>query len=222
MTPQSSDRSAAIRTSDWLNRLAGALGDEYAERTPWSLTQDAAAIIRERQKECGLDWRRDGDVFIHASATVEEEAVLKGPIIIGRNCFVGAFAYLRGGVFLDDDCVIGPSCEVKSSFLLRGAKIAHLAFVGDSLLGEDVNIEAGVVIANHRNEQADKRILIGRPGGEIIDTGVEKFGALLGDGVKIGANAVIAPGAIIDPTTVISRGAVYDCHPDTDGASKGV
>lgn len=150
----------------------------------------------------------DGDVAWHHSATIEAEALIKGPAIIGPRCFVAAGSLLRGGTWLDADCIIGPGSELKSSFLFRGTKLAHFNFVGDSLVGEDVNLEAGSIVANYRNEMADKVIRIGT-----IDTGVTKFGALIGDHARIGANAVIAPGAIIERGALVRRLSLVDQHP---------
>ena len=146
---------------------------------------------------------------MHCSATVEPGAIVKRPAIIGARCFVAATSYLRGGVFLDEDCIIGPGAELKSSFMFKGSKLAHLNFVGDSILGSDVNIEAGAIIANFRNELDEKSIRITYKGA-VIDTGVDKFGALLGDHSRIGANAVIAPGAILMPGTRIPRLSLID------------
>jgi bifunctional N-acetylglucosamine-1-phosphate-uridyltransferase/glucosamine-1-phosphate-acetyltransferase GlmU-like protein len=116
---------------------------------------------------------------------------------------------LRGGVLLDEGAVVGPSVEVKTSLLLEGARIAHLSFVGDSILGSGVNIEAGAMIANHRNERADKAIHV-RIAGARHPTGVEKFGALVGDRSRIGANAVLAPGTILAPDSIVPRLALVD------------
>ncbi|WP_374449872.1 hypothetical protein [Stella sp.] len=155
---------------------------------------------------------RDG-VAVHREAIIEGGAIVKGPAIVGAGCFVAAGAYLRGGVYLDDGCTIGPGSEVKSSILFAGSRLAHLNFVGDSILGADVNCEAGAVIANFRNERADRRIRIRHAEG-VIDTGVERFGALIGDGVRIGANAVVAPGAILAPGAVVGRLALVDQSPE--------
>jgi bifunctional N-acetylglucosamine-1-phosphate-uridyltransferase/glucosamine-1-phosphate-acetyltransferase GlmU-like protein len=138
--------------------------------------------------------------------------VLKGSGIIGARCFVASGSYLRGGAYLAEDCIIGPNSELKSSVMFAGSKIAHLNFVGDSIVGSGVNIEAGAIIANYRNELADKRIRI-LSDGVIIDTGVDKFGALVGDHVRIGANSVIAPGAVILPETKIGRLQLIDQYP---------
>lgn len=182
---------------------------------PWEVTAQAPERIRRAFARLGDGWRRQGDIAVHRTATIETGAVLKGPLIIGAQAFVAAGAYLRGGVYLDRGCVIGPNAEVKTSFLFAGAKVAHLSFVGDSLLGADVNIEAGAVIANHRNERAEKAIRI-VVAGRIIDTGVEKFGTLAGDGVRIGANAVIAPGAVLLPGTCIGRLHLHDQSPEAE------
>lgn len=93
--------------------------------------------------------------------------------------------------------------------MLDGSKLAHFNFVGDSVIGERVNIEAGAIIANYRNELDGANIRI-RHGDAVIETGVNKFGALVGDGCKIGANAVIAPGALLRPDTRIPRLGLVD------------
>lgn len=97
--------------------------------------------------------------------------------------------------------------------MFHGSKIAHLSFVGDSLLGQNVNVEAGAVIANYRNEMDEKTIKLVVEG-KVINTGVEKFGAVIGDNARIGANAVIAPGAIVQRNYCLSRLGKIDQHPD--------
>ena len=134
--------------------------------------------------------------FVHPDAVIEPGAIIKPPMVIGAGCFIAAHAYLRGGVVLGDGVTIGPGAEVKSSLIGPGSVLAHFNFVGDSILGADVNLEAGAVIANHWNE---------RP-----DTGRVKFGALIGDGCRIGANAVLSPGTILPPGTIVPRLALVD------------
>ena len=180
---------------------------------PWRITEQAEAVISAAISSLGPDYRINGDIAVHRTATVEAGAIVKGPAIIGPNCFVAASAYLRGGVFLDADCIIGPGAELKTSFMFAGSKLAHFNFVGDSILGGEVNLEAGSIVANYRNELEDKAIRIRLDGG-VIETGVQKFGALLGDGVRIGANAVIAPGAVLAPGSRLARMALLDQHPD--------
>jgi bifunctional N-acetylglucosamine-1-phosphate-uridyltransferase/glucosamine-1-phosphate-acetyltransferase GlmU-like protein len=179
---------------------------------PWEITSRAKAIVtRAIGGLSGYDIA-DG-VAIHRKATVEKGAIVKGPAIIGPGAFVAATAYLRDGVFLDEACIVGPACELKSVFMLTGSKVAHLSFAGDSIIGAGANIEAGAMIANYRNERDDKRIRIVL-GGAVIDTGVDKFGALVGENARIGANAVIAPGALIAAGAIIPRLALVDQAPD--------
>lgn len=179
---------------------------------PWQVTSRATELIRALIGELGAGYSIDGDKAIHESATVEPGAIIKGSAILGPGSFVAASAYLRGGVLLGEGCIVGPACELKSVIMFRASKIAHLSFVGDSIIGTGVNIEAGAIVANYRNEMDDKRIRIAWRG-SIIDTGVEKFGALIGDDARIGANAVIAPGALIEPGFRLARLGKVDQHP---------
>ena len=181
---------------------------------PWSLTSDAPAIVAKLLAALDPDGfiRHDGSA-VHRSATVEPGAVVKAPAIIGPDCFVATGGYLRGGTWLDRGVIIGPGAELKSSFLFARAKLAHFNFVGDSILGTEVNLEAGSIIANYRNERAEKRIRV-RIDGRLTDTGIDKFGALVGDGARIGANAVLAPGTVITPRQVVPRLALVDQESD--------
>lgn len=140
---------------------------------------------------------------------VEQGAVLKSPLILGPRCFVAAGAYLRGGNWVESDCIFGPGAELKSSFVFPHSKLAHFNFVGDSILGEGVNLEAGSIICNYRNERADKQIYIRTEAG-LLGTAADKFGALVGDGTKVGANAVIAPGALLAAGTIVRRTDLLD------------
>ncbi len=126
-----------------------------------------------------------------------------------RHGFIAASDLLRDGVFLKEGCIIGPAVELKTTFMFRGSKAAHLNFIDDSLIGADINLEAGSIVANYRNELDDKLIRI-RLGDRVIETGVDKFGALIADGARIGANAVIAPGAVLSPGARVARLGLVD------------
>lgn len=203
--------SAEIDVTDFVGRWKTSPFARVRD-APWSITQVAEVHIRRALKGLGAGYRREGEIAVHETATVESGAVLKGPLIIGPRVFVAAGGYLRGGVFLDEDCIVGPSCELKTTFMFAGSKVAHFNFVGDSILGSGVNLEAGSIVANYRNELADKAIRIVRDGA-VIETGVTKFGVLAGDGVRIGANAVVAPGAILDPDAIVPRLGLADHYP---------
>ncbi len=176
---------------------------------PWELTQNSANIVSALLEKLGDDYVRSDGVAVHRRCTIEDGAVLKGPAILGPDCFVAAGAYVRGGCWLEGSNVLGPGCELKSSYLFSGTKLAHFNFVGDSIVGHAVNLEAGSIIANYRNETGGSGIRI-RHGADMIVTNATKFGAILGDRTKVGANAVIAPGAILVADSIVKRLALID------------
>lgn len=180
------------------------------EKHPWEFVQMISEIVKKRLLEIpGNDYLLKDDIAIHKTVIIEQGVIIKGPAIISANCFVGAHAYLRGGVWLDEKVSVGPGCEVKATAIFSGSALAHFNFVGDSIVGSGVNMEAGSVVANHYNERADKRIYV-RDGHQIIDTGATKFGALIGDHTRIGANAVLSPGTILPPNSIVKRLELID------------
>jgi NDP-sugar pyrophosphorylase family protein len=192
-----------IKLNDYLQRL-NLLFNGFNDAEPWALTQAANTILREKINALGNEYTLSKDVAVHKTASVDPHAILIGPIVVSPNCFIGAHAFLRGGVFLDENVSIGPGCEVKSSFIFSGSALAHFNFVGDSVVGSHVNFEAGAIAANHFNERIDKSIFAYADGIRYA-TGVEKFGALIGDHSKIGANAVLSPGTILPRKTIVRR-----------------
>jgi bifunctional N-acetylglucosamine-1-phosphate-uridyltransferase/glucosamine-1-phosphate-acetyltransferase GlmU-like protein len=199
-----------IEVSLYIPELADSALAPWAGREPWALTMNAEAIVTALLGDLSsTDFAIREAVAIHRSAAVEQGAVVKQPAIIGPSCFVAAGAYVRGGVWLERDVILGPGSELKSSFVFGGSKLAHLNFVGDSLVGADVNFEAGSIVANYRNERANKEIHV-RRGSALVPTGVQKFGALVGSHARIGANAVLAPGTLIGPEQVVRRMTLVD------------
>lgn len=137
-------------------------------------------------------------ISIGKGTVVEPGAYIEGPCVIGSNCQVRHAAYLRGGVLTGDQCVIGHATEVKHSILLNGAQAPHFNYVGDSILGNRVNIGAGVICANFR---LDKKDVFVEVDGKRFSTGRRKLGAVLGDGSQIGCNSVINPGVLLKKKT---------------------
>lgn len=180
--------------------------------SPWHLLQKLPVLLRNVQNQLEGDYSMQGEAMIHASARIEQGVTLKGPMIIGPKCFIGAHAYLRGGVYLDEKVSIGPGCEIKSSILFTEAAAAHFNFIGDSIVGREVNFEAGSITANHYNERTDKRIFV-KLADQSLDTGVIKFGALIGDGSRIGANAVLSPGTLLQPASTVGRLELVEQNP---------
>lgn len=125
---------------------------------------------------------------------VEPGAYIQGPCIIGKNCQIRHGAYIRGDVIAGDRVVIGHTTEVKNAIFLHHAHAAHFAYVGDSILGNNVNLGAGVKCANFR---LDQRKINVRFNGQKHITGMRKIGAIIGDGSQIGCNSVTNPGSLL-------------------------
>ncbi|MGA3283196.1 MAG: UDP-N-acetylglucosamine diphosphorylase [Verrucomicrobiota bacterium] len=139
-------------------------------------------------------------VFIGEGTVVEDGAMIKGPAIIGKNCQIRHNAYIRENVIIGDGCVVGNSSELKNSLLFNHAVAPHYNYVGDSILGHQAHLGAGVKISNYKLFPGNIEVEID---GQPFDTGLRKFGALLGDGAEIGCNAVLNPGSIVGRGAVI-------------------
>ncbi len=158
-----------------------------------------ANLRRElRHRELGHSFVGE-EVFIGEGTVVEEGAMIKGPAIIGRNCQIRHNAYLRDWVIVGDNCVIGNACEFKNALLFNDCQVPHFSYVGDSILGHKAHLGAGVKISNVKLVAGP---VVVEHEGQRYDTGLRKFGALLGDRTDIGCNAVLNPG------TIIGRGSV--------------
>ena len=177
---------------------------DFGNLQPWEITKNLSEIIRKQIEKLDNDFVVTEGIAIHKTAVIEQNVILKAPVIVSENCFIGANAYLRNGVYLVKTVSVGPGCEVKTSIIFNETKIAHFNFIGDSIVGSNCNFEAGSIAANYFNERTNKTIsqLIDS---EVIKINTEKFGSLIGDNCKIGANAVLSPGTILLPGTVVKR-----------------
>ena len=187
-------------TSNYIARFQ----DYFDDDLPWLIIQNLESIIFEKIKLLSNDFEINNGIAIHKTAVVEKNAILKAPLIIEENCFVAANACLRNGVFLSKNVKIGMGVEIKSSIILNNSAVAHFNFIGDSIIGENVNFEAGSITANHFNERENKEIFV-KIDDNVINTKVVKFGSLVGDYSKIGANAVLSPGTILKKNSVVKR-----------------
>lgn len=142
-----------------------------------------------------------GNYYVGEGTKIYPGAVIEGPVYIGKNVSIMPGAYVRPGTITGDKCVIGFNSEVKNSVIQDGAKIASLAFVGDSILGKSARIGSGVITANRRFDQQNIRLR--QENGEKLDTGTDFFGCILGDYARIGANSVTSPGTLIGSYTWI-------------------
>ncbi len=152
------------------------------------------------------------NIFVAEGAVIEDHVSIHGPAIIGADCEVRQGAYLRGNCILAPGAVLGHAGEMKNSILLNGAKAPHFAYVGDSILGNDTNLGAGTKLSNltvsSTKDASGKRPTIELViNGERIDTGLAKFGAIIGDRSQTGCNAVTNPGTLIGQDTLIYANA---------------
>jgi NDP-sugar pyrophosphorylase family protein len=138
-------------------------------------------------------------IFIGPGCSIEPGAVIVGPVILDEGVQIRTGAYVRQHVVLAAGSLVGAHSEVKGSVLLPGAKAPHQAYVGDSILGRDVNLGAGTICSNVKNVG---REISFSAGGQTYHTGLRKFGAVLGDGCKTGCNTVLNPGVLMGPGSV--------------------
>ena len=194
-----------MRIDDYVNSFHSRFPFLDLSILPWQVTSQLPSILERLAASLSeSDYRNSGGVLIHNSATIETGAILKPPAVISEGCFIASTAYIRGGVFLDRGVIVGPGCELKTAVIMAGSTLAHFNYVGDSIAGSDVNMEAGAVVANHYNERSDKEVRVYIRGQE-IPTGVDKFGAVIGDHCRLGANSVLSPGTVLEPNAVIDR-----------------
>ena len=142
-----------------------------------------------------------GEVYIEDGAKIEPGTFIAGPTLIFRGAEVRFGAYIRGDAIVAEGAVVGHDTEVKHSILLPGAKAAHFAYVGDSILGRDVNLGAGTKCANVKLDMGKRTVKISL-GGEVHDSGLRKMGAIFGDGASVGCNTVTNPGTLIGRQTL--------------------
>ena len=143
----------------------------------------------------------DDEIELRAGVVVEPGAVIKGPTIIGERTEVRQGAYLRGSCLIGRECVVGHVTEVKNTAMLDGAKAGHFAYLGDSILGREVNLGAGTKLANLKIVPGPIKI---ECKGEVIKVDRRKFGAILGDGVETGCNTVTSPGTVMAPKGLVA------------------
>lgn len=146
----------------------------------------------------------EGAVFVSKGAIVKSGAYIEGPVFIGADCRIGPNCYIRGATHIGAGCHVGAGTEVKNSILFAHSNAPHLNYVGDSVLGSQVNLGAGTKIANLRLDEGEVSVVIA---GKRVGTGLRKFGAVIADGVKTGINASINAGTVIGPGAFVGPGA---------------
>lgn len=171
--------------------------DEGKEFEFWKLLEEAEKVCSDintqilGQKEDAV--KVDGNVFLSEGAVIKAGSRIEGNVFIGKNSVIGPNAYLRKNVVIGENCHIANS-EIKNSIILSNSNLPHYSYVGDSVIGENVNLGAGTKIANLRFDDANINVRIA---GEKIDSGRRKLGALINSNTKIGINCSVNCGIII-------------------------
>ncbi len=174
---------------------------ELLEANEWKL----ADLEPSLRGDVSDDAEIEGPVVVEEGATVRSGVVVEGPALIRSGATVGPNAYVRGATLVGEDAKIGHGVEVKNSVLMAGATVGHLSYVGDSLLGRDVNFGAGTTVANLRHDDDPVEMTVS---GDRVSTGRRKFGVVLGDGVRTGINTSLNAGVRLSPGATTAPGEV--------------
>lgn len=191
-----------IHINDFIENFSNFYSNE--KLLPWEIIDTLEDILKNKFNNLADNYIVSEDVAIHKTAVVEQNVIFKGKVIIGENSFIGANAYLRGPIYIGKNVKIGPGSEIKQSIIFNDTAVAHFNYIGNSIIGNRINFEAGSICANHYNERKDKEISV-LFNSEIIQTNTQKFGALVGDDSRIGANAVLSPGTILIKESIVKR-----------------
>ncbi len=140
-------------------------------------------------------------IFVAEGAIIEANAVVQGPAWIGRGTVVRSGAYVRENVIVGENCVLGNSSEFKNCLLFNRCEVPHFNYVGDSILGFRAHLGAGVICSNVRLDRASVKVPDGAGG--VLDTGLRKFGAIVGDRTEIGCQTVLSPGSVLGRDCIV-------------------
>ena len=163
---------------------------------PWEvLPKIKDFIIELGQTLSSEEYNKIGEnIWIAKSATIAPTAYINGPTIIGKNAEIRHCAFIRGNAIVGEGCVVGNSTELKNVILFNNVQVPHYNYVGDSILGYRSHMGAGSITSNVKS---DKKLVVVKDGTEKIETGLKKFGAMLGDNVEVGCGSVLNPGTVI-------------------------
>lgn len=184
---------------------------------PWEALPKIKSTLIELSKSLPDDFKRiDEFIWVGKGTTIDKNVLIKGPAIIGYDCEIRNSAYIRENVIIGNNVVVGNSSEIeiKNSILFNKVQVPHFNYVGDSILGYKAHLGAGVILSNLKSDGTMVRV---KMDSNYIETGLRKFGALIGDYVEIGSNSVLNPGTIIGKESIIYpltsvRGFIAERH----------
>lgn len=163
---------------------------------PWEVLSEIKDFILKLGKTLDPEEYEylEGDIWIAKSAKIAPTASINGPAIIGKDTEVRHCAFIRGNAIVGEGCVVGNSTELKNVVLFNCVQVPHYNYVGDAVLGYKSHMGAGSICSNVKS---DKQLVVVKDGEEKIETGLKKFGAMLGDHVEVGCGSVLNPGTVI-------------------------
>lgn len=169
---------------------------------PWEVLPKIEEFIKELGNTLSSEEyeKRGEDIWIAKTATIAPTAYIKGPAIIGKNAEIRHCAFIRGKAIVGEGAVVGNSTELKNVILFNKVQVPHYNYVGDSILGYKAHMGAGSITSNVKS---DKKLVVVKNKDEKIETGLKKFGAMLGDCVEVGCGSVLNPGTVIGKNTNI-------------------
>jgi NDP-sugar pyrophosphorylase family protein len=178
---------------------------------PWAWLKAipvALASLPEAGARSGLpaSVRIEGEVHLAEDVRLPAYCTLIGPCWIGPGTEIRPGAYVRGNIIVGAGAVLGNACEFKNCLLMDGVQVPHFSYVGDSILGNSTHLGAGAICSNLR---LDKKPVAVRTAERVYETGLRKFGAILGDGAEVGCNAVLNPGSVLGRRALVAPGTVF-------------
>lgn len=175
----------------------------------WQALPKIAAYLQFRLKP-GINGKLLGRpfvgnaVFVGKGSVIEQGAMIKGPAWIGEDCQIRNGCYIRENVIIGNGVVAGNSCEFKNCLVFDKANVPHFNYVGDSILGYGAHLGAGAILSNVKLDHTPVSVV--RPDGNLVATGLRKFGAIVGDHAELGCNSVLSPGSIIGRRSIVYPG----------------
>ena len=169
---------------------------------PWEVLPKISDFIVELGKTLDKDKFEEiaENVWVAKTATVAPTAFIKGPVIIDENAEIRHCAFIRGNAIVGKNAVVGNSTELKNMILFNNVQVPHYNYVGDSILGYKSHMGAGSITSNVKS---DKKLVIVKDGEKLYETGLKKFGAMIGDNVEVGCGSILNPGSVIGRNTNI-------------------
>jgi len=178
---------------------------------PWDLIEANSVLVSEIKNDIKGKVEKNvivkGKLKAGKGTEILSGTYIKGNVIIGENCLIGPNCYLRGNTSIGDGCHIGQAVEIKNSVIMDNAKVPHLSYIGDSVIGENSNLGAGTITANLKHDNKNVRSVVK---GKIVDTGRRKFGTIIADDVHTGIKTTIYPGRKIWPGVSTLPGEIID------------